>query len=66
MTYVRSFARFCYDFVVGDDWTVAVVVVAAIALTALLAHHGVAAWWCMPLAVTFSLVLSLGRAVRRR
>jgi len=65
MSTVRSFGRFCYDFVVGDDWTAALVVVAAVGLTALLAHHGIGAWWCMPFAVTASLVLSLARAVRR-
>jgi hypothetical protein len=66
MRYLRAFGRFCYDFVVGDDWTVVLVVVAGIALTALLAHHGVVAWWCMPVAVTASLALSLTRAIRHR
>ncbi len=65
MRYLRGFALFCYDFVVGDDWTVAVAMVVAVALTALLAHHGVPAWWLMPLAVTLTLAGSLARAVRR-
>ena len=66
MSHVRSFGRFCYDFVVGDDWAVALVVVLGVGVSALLAHHGAAAWWCMPLVVTIALVLSLWRAVRHR
>jgi len=66
MSTVRGFGRFCYDFIVGDDWTVALAVVAGIALTALLAHHHVTAWWCMPSTVTVSLVWSLVRSTRRR
>ena len=58
--------RFCYDFVVGDDWTVALGVVVSLALTFMLAHAGVPAWWIMPVAVVVLLVLSLRRAVARR
>jgi hypothetical protein len=32
MRFVRSFARFWYDFIIGDDWRVAAGVVAALAL----------------------------------
>jgi hypothetical protein len=32
MRYVKAFARFWYDFVVGDDWKIAVGVVVALAL----------------------------------
>ncbi|HEX6713658.1 MAG TPA: hypothetical protein VF066_09735 [Thermoleophilaceae bacterium] len=62
MKRVRAFLRFWYDFIVGDDWLVAVAVVAAIALTALLADSDVAAWWVMPLAVVLILFASLRRA----
>ena len=45
MKRLKSIGAFWYDFVVGDDWRVAVVVVAALALTGLLAHAaGVNAW----------------------
>jgi len=37
MKYITGFFQFWYDFIVGDDWTVAAVVVVALALTALLA-----------------------------
>lgn len=65
MSYVVAFVRFWYEFIVGDDWVVAVGIVAAIALTALIAHHDIAAWWLMPVAVVALLAGSLLRAVRR-
>ena len=65
MSYVVAFLRFWYDFIVGDDWFVAAGIVVAIALTALIAHHDIAAWWLMPLAVVALLAGSLLRAVRR-
>jgi hypothetical protein len=64
MRWVFAFVRFWYDFIVGDDWLIAVGVVAAIAVTALIADRGVAAWWVMPLAVVALLVGSLRRALR--
>lgn len=66
MRWIRSFALFWYDFVVGDDWRVAVGVVAALALTAVLVHFGVNAWWLLPLAVVVLLGLSLRRALVAR
>jgi hypothetical protein len=62
MKYVLAFLRFWYEFIVGDHWRVAAGVVAALALTAVLAHHGVAAWWLMPVAVVAILLGSLRRA----
>jgi hypothetical protein len=62
MRYVVAFARFWWNFIVGDDWRVAVAVVAALAATALLSHHDVAAWWLMPIAVVVALAVSLRRA----
>ena len=64
MRAVRAFARFWYDFIVGDDWTVAAGVVVALVVTALLAHGHVPAWWPLPLAVTGLLALSLVRGAR--
>lgn len=61
MSYVVNFARFWYDFVVGDDWSVAVGVVVALTITALLAHRGVTVWWLMPAAVVLVLGMSLWR-----
>jgi hypothetical protein len=66
MRYVVAFLRFWYDFLVGDDPLAAVAIVAAIGFTALLTHHGVNAWWAMPILVVAVLAGSLRRAVRRQ
>jgi hypothetical protein len=64
---LRSFGAFWYDFVIGDDWHVAAIVVAALAVTALLVHQaGVNAWWLVPLAIVAALGWSLHRATARR
>ena len=62
MKYVVAFLRFWYEFVVGDDWRVAVSIVVAIGLTAALVSWGVNAWWVMPIAVVLALYASLRRA----
>jgi hypothetical protein len=61
---MKRFASFWWDFLVGDDWLVAVGVLVAFGLTALLAASSVPAWWLLPLAVTVVLWLSLRRAAR--
>jgi hypothetical protein len=58
---LRQFGRFWYDFIVGDDWRVAAGVVAAVGLTAVLAHNGVTAWWILPLATAAVLALAVRR-----
>jgi hypothetical protein len=65
MTRLEAIARFAWDFVVGDDWRLAVGVGAALGVTALVASAGVAAWWVMPLAVAVTLSASLWRVGRR-
>jgi hypothetical protein len=64
MRFLRSFLRFWYDFIVGDDWTVAAGVILALAATAVLAHAQVPAWWLLPAAVVVILAVSLTRTVR--
>jgi hypothetical protein len=64
MRYVTAFVRFWWNFVVGDDWRVAAGLAAAFAATWLLAHHGVAAWWLLPLAAALLLVASVAREAR--
>jgi len=61
---LRAFGAFWYDFVVGDDWRVAVAVVVALAVTFAVASAGVAAWWVLPVAVAVVLPLSLWRVAR--
>jgi hypothetical protein len=65
MKWLKSFAIFCYDFVVGDDWRMAVGVVLGLTLTAVLAHSGMNAWWALPIFVVAVLVISLRRARRK-
>ena len=64
MKWVVGFGRFWWDFVVGDDWLAAALVVIAIGATAAVAHDGVTAWWLMPVAAPLVLWLSLRRAIR--
>jgi hypothetical protein len=60
----RSLAYFLWEFVVGDDWRIALGVAAALGITAVAAGAGVTAWWIVPAATAALLVLSLWRAAR--
>jgi hypothetical protein len=62
---LRAFGAFWYDFIVGDDWQVAVGIVVALAATYGLSRTGAATWWIVPLAVVILLPYSLYRATRR-
>jgi hypothetical protein len=62
MRYIMAFMKFWYDFIVGDDWTIAAAVAVAIAMTLWL----VQSWWLLPLAAILALGASLWRAVRAR
>jgi len=64
MKYVRAFGRFWWDFIVGDDWRVALGLAAALGLTWVLAHNGVNAWWLLPVAVVLLLAGSVWRESR--
>jgi hypothetical protein len=64
MTRVKAFALAVWDFVVGDDWRVALGVALALGLTALVASAGISSWWVMPLVVLGLLALSIRRAAR--
>lgn len=63
---LRAFAAFGYDFVVGDDWVVAVGIVAGLAATYLLSRTGIPAWWLLPAVIAVLLPASLWRAIRHR
>ena len=64
MKYVVGFFGFWYDFIVGDDWRIAAGVVAAMGLTALIAHSGINAWWLMIVVVIAVLIGSVRRGAR--
>jgi len=61
---LRSFGRFWWSFIVGDDWLVAAGIAVALGLAGFLTHSGVDAWWLLPLAVVAVLASSLRRATR--
>jgi len=58
---VKRFGLFWWDFIVGDDWRVAVGIAIALGVTALLATTWTGAWIVLPLAVAAVLGLSLRR-----
>jgi uncharacterized membrane protein len=63
---LKSFGAFWYDFVIGDDWTVAAAVVAALAITYGVSRSTVTAWWVAPVLVALILPLSLWRAIHKK
>jgi hypothetical protein len=63
---IKAFGAFAYDFVIGDDWLVALGVAIALAVTYLLSHAAkVSAWWLVPVVLVVLLPFSLWRAVRK-
>ena len=60
----RSFIAFWIDFIVGDDWRMALGVVLSFAITAI-ATQSIFLWGTVPLFVTFALAYSLSREVRK-
>ena len=66
MKWLKQFGLFWYDFIVGDDWRIAVGVVGAVAIVYLAAHRGFNGWWILPFAVAILLSFSVVRVVRDR
>jgi hypothetical protein len=64
MRRLRAFVLFAYDFIVGDDWVLALGVVGALATTRALVRAQVNAWWLTPATVLALLAFSLWRAAR--
>ena len=63
---LTGFARFWYDFIVGDDWRVAASIVLLIGVAAAAADHGLNVWPLLPCGVLAALAASLRREVRVR
>lgn len=64
---LKAFGAFWYDFIVGDDWRLALGVVVALAATAAVGHlASVPAWWIVPAVAISVLVVSTWRASRHR
>ena len=66
MKKLRAFGAFWYDFVIGDDWRIALGVVLALALTFVVGRAAaVSTWWIVPVTVAVLLPVSLWREVRK-
>lgn len=66
MRYLVGFLRFWYDFIIGDDWTVAAGVIVLLGSTRVATARGIDAWWLMPLGVMLLLVFTLFRSAPSR
>jgi hypothetical protein len=66
MNRLRAFARFWWEFLVGDDVWMTAGLLVALTATALLRHTGMSAWWLVPAAAAGLLGWSLRRATRGR
>ena len=67
-SWIIAIPRFLYNFIVGDDWTVAVAVFAGLIVTGILNANHIVAWWLMPIIAIVMTGISIRRhnaAVRR-
>jgi hypothetical protein len=67
MKQLKAFGEFWYDFIIGDDWHVAALIVIGLVLTEVLVHVAkVNAWWLMPVVALAALAWSLHRVTAIR
>ncbi|MCX2749032.1 hypothetical protein OOZ51_14580 [Arthrobacter sp. MI7-26] len=63
---LKRFGLFWYDFIIGDDWRVALAVAASFAVTAALSAAGAGGiWWIVPAVAVLTLPMALSRLVRK-
>lgn len=62
---VAAFGRFWYDFIVGDDWSIALGVVVLLIVTRLLHEAGLGVSWVVLLAGVLLLLADSVRRARR-
>ena len=60
-SWIVAVPRFLYEFIVGDDWTVAVAVLAGLVVSAVLNANHIVAWWLMPIVA----IVMTGISIRR-
>ena len=65
MKWLGQFARFWYDFIVGDDWRLAICVVVTVSVVTVIAHRGFDWWWLLPIAVAALLAVSITLEMRK-
>lgn len=66
MSRVVALFKFLWDFIIGDDWRIALAVAAALVATLVLSDNGVTIWWLLPLVVVVMLTTSVWSAARNR
>lgn len=66
MNRITQFFKFLWDFVVGDDWRIALAVAVALLVTLLLSNNGVTVWWLLPIVVLVMLSVSVWSVARSR
>lgn len=67
MQKIKAFGMFWWDFLIGDDWTVAAAVAVGLAATWALSHTAqLPSWWLMPAVVLAVLPLSIRRMMPKR
>ena len=63
-SWIVAVVKFLYDFIVGDDWTVAAAVGIGLIVSAILNVNNLPAWRLIPVIVVVMLGVSLRRASR--
>ena len=66
MNRLRAIGAFAYDFVIGDDWRVALGVVVALVVAWGLHRASVPVWWLVPVAVLALLAMTVTAEARRQ
>ena len=64
MKYVTRFGRFWFDFIVGDDWRLAVGTVVILTVVHFAANRYTESWWLLPVGVMLLLGTSVHLAAR--
>jgi hypothetical protein len=62
VNYLRRFAHFWWEFIVGDNLPLAIGAGVVIGVTAILVHVDVNAWWLLPTGILALLAVSVARA----
>lgn len=61
---IKGFALFWYDFIVGDDWVVAALVLIGVALTSAIKGTSAHDWYLLPVVMVIALSQTLVRAIK--
>jgi len=64
LKFITDLGKFWYDFIIGDDWTIAALVAVTLVVIALLAHAHLQFWWLLVVVVVVALGASVWRAAQ--